>query len=305
MNTRTILVSLGAATLLAIVSADVLFQSNPQIRAALGGPRQFEGTGKIIKVDASTKTVQIAHQAIPGFMPAMAMPFPVRKASLLNGLTAGDPVRFKLVVTETDSWLDRIDKLQSGPEEAAPSNAPETAASANPDADRVQTGETVPDFALIDQDGRPLHLGQFRGQAVLVTFVYTRCPLPNFCPLMSRKFAELQERLGNHFDGRFHLLSITMDPEFDQPPILKSYAIRYSADPKDWTFGTGPSDQINLVASLFGLTHQAENGLIAHNLRTALIGPDGKLLQVWNSNVWTPYEVERSVAEALSAKSQT
>ncbi|MGN6553629.1 MAG: SCO family protein, partial [Verrucomicrobiota bacterium] len=139
-----------------------------------------------------------------------------------------------------------------------------------------------------------------RGKAVLLTFIYTRCPLPNFCPLMSKNFSQLEKRLSAEFTNRFQLLSVSMDPEFDRPAVLKEYASRYEANEKDWTFATGDAGQIEFVAGLMGLYYVRENGLISHDLRTALISPEGRLMHLWKSNVWTPYEVQRMVRETLA-----
>ena len=103
------------------------------------------------------------------------------------------------------------------------------------------------------------------------------------------------------FSGRYHLLSIRIDPDFDQPAVLKDYAARFEANENHWSFATGTAEQINSVAGLFGLFHEPENGLISHDLRTALIGPDGRLVQLWKSNVWTPYEIQRRVETALNS----
>ena len=168
----------------------------------------------------------------------------------------------------------------------------------------MQVGETVPDFQLVDQDGRAVRLSDYRGRAVVLTFIYTRCPLPNFCPLMSKHFAELEQRLNKELPGRYHLLSISMDPEFDTPAVLKEYASRYEARTADWTFATGDAGQIDTVAQLLGLYYVRENGLISHDLRTALFGPDGRLVHLWKSNVWTPYEVQRRVRETLSGSQE-
>jgi protein SCO1/2 len=156
----------------------------------------------------------------------------------------------------------------------------------------------VPEFTLTDQNGRPIRLSDFRGKAVVLTFIYTRCPLPNFCPLMSKNFEALQERLSRAVPGKCHLLSVSIDPKFDTPEVLKGYAALYHADEKSWSFATGSEEQMNVVASMFGLVHEPESGMISHNLRTALIGDDGRLLHLWKSNVWTPYEVQRMLEES-------
>jgi len=144
-----------------------------------------------------------------------------------------------------------------------------------------------------------VHLSDFRGKAVVLTFIYTRCPLPNFCPLMSKNFQALQERLSKAFPGKYHLLSVSIDPKFDTPEILKGYSALYHADTQSWNFVTGTEEQINEVASYFGLVHEQESGTISHNLRIVLISPDGHLVYLWKSNVWTPYEVHRMIEESV------
>jgi protein SCO1/2 len=208
-------------------------------------------------------------------------------------------VQFELLVTDDDSWISHIEKIQSEVAAAQPATGT-TRSLEELEAKRLRVGEVVPDFKLTDQDGRPIHLKDFRGKAVVLTFIYTRCPLPNFCPLMSKNFAELEQRLSKEFPNKYQLLSISMDPEFDRPEVLKEYAARYGADPKDWSFAAGDVGSLNFVAGLMGLYFEKENGLISHDLRTALIGPDGRLVQLWKSNVWTPYEVQRSVRETLT-----
>jgi protein SCO1/2 len=244
-------------------------------------------------------SVRIAHEAIPDYMPAMTMDFPV-KDSIPKDLAAGDQVQFELSVTDDDSWISHVTKIrpEGSPASVSPPKA-QTAASEAP-SDELQKGDAVPDFELIDQTGKPVRLSSFRGKHLVLTFIYTRCPLPNFCPLMSKNFQALQQRLEKEYPGRFQLLSITIDPKFDRPGILKEYAGRYGANEKCWTFATGTSEQIDSIASQFGLVHEPESGLISHNLRTALVGPDGRLRHVWKSNVWTPYEVDRMIGETFA-----
>lgn len=294
MKPKFILAGLCAVTLLGLAAVTICALANPTARQSAADQRVFHVTGQIREVDAFSKTVRIAHEAIPGYMPAMTMPLEVHDPLLLRGLNPGDHVRFDLRVTADDSWISQIEKVASddAPEQIANSGA---AAS----SDRVAPGEAVPDFALIDQNGQPVRLRDFKGKAVVLTFIYTRCPLPNFCPLMSRNFESLQQRLEKTSRGRYHLLSLSIDPRFDRPEVLKEYASRYGAEEGSWTFATGTEEQINSVAGLFGLFREQEGGLINHDLRTALIGPDGRLVHLWKSNVWTPYEVQRSIQELL------
>ena len=272
----------------------------PSIHGSTPVPaKTFIVHGTIRNVDVANGILRIAHEEIPNYMPAMTMPFTVKDPALLNGLATGDSVQFELAITDNDSWISHIEKLPSS--EGIPSSA--NASTASPqerESECLQSGEAVPDFQLVDQDGKAVRLSDFRGKAVVLTFIYTRCPLPNFCPLMSKNFAELEQRLSKEFSGKYHLLSITMDPDFDRPEVLKDYASRYDARASDWSFATGTADQIKSVASLVGLYYARENGLITHDLRTALIGPDGRLVHLWKSNVWTAYEVQRMVRETLT-----
>lgn len=223
----------------------------------------------------------------------MTMPLQVKDAALLDGLRVGDEIHFELSVTDDDSWISRLEKIGDGkaaPAAAVPSSAEST---------ELRRGERVPDFALTDENGKPMRLSDFRGKAVVLTFIYTRCPLPNFCPLMSKNFQALQERLSKAFPGKCHLLSVSIDPKFDRPEVLKGYGALYGANSQSWSFATGTEEQINEVASSFGLVYEPEGGMISHNLRTALISPDGRLVHLWKSNVWTPYEVHRMIEESV------
>jgi protein SCO1/2 len=259
----------------------------------------FQVHGTVRGVDVSKGTIRISHEAIPNYMPAMTMDLPVKGSPIPKDLAPGDDVQFELLVTEDDSWIANVVNIMPARPGRASAGA-EAIASGEPTSTELQKGETVPDFQFIDQNGKSIRLSDFRGKPVVLTFIYTRCPLPNFCPLMSKNFQALQQRLQKEFPDRFQLLSVTIDPKFDRPDILKEYAGRYSTNEKCWTFATGTQEQIDSIAGLFGLVHESESGLISHNLRTALIGTDGRLRYIWKSNVWTPYEVARMLEETMS-----
>jgi protein SCO1/2 len=293
MKVYLALLILCGGALAAVIAATVIHHNQAPVAPAATN-QVFQVKGQIRSVESDGKTLRIAHEAIPGFMPAMEMPFTVKDPQALRGLAQGDTVRFELIVTKDDSWIDRVEKTTDAPAPALPASPSPEAAS-----NEIEIGQTVPDFALTDQNGHPFRLQDLRGKAVVLTFIYTRCPLPNFCPLMNRNFASLQERFAKELPGKVQLLSISFDPQFDTPAQLKQYASVYQKDDKDWVFATGTREQVDYVTSMFGLVREPANGFINHDLRTALISPGGKLVHVWRSNVWTPYEVQRMVRETL------
>lgn len=293
MKTRTILLTFTALTLAVVVSAVAIHRQTTLNKPTTQqtAEQTFDVKGHIVSIEPGGKTVHIAHEDIPDFMPAMTMPFTLQHPEQVADLSVGDPVKFRLVVTRDDSWISTIDKDASATRVVA--QAPGSS------DNRVQTGETVPDFELLDQNGAPLKLSQFHGEAVLVTFIYTRCPLPNFCPLMSNRFSELQDRLAKKFPGKFHLISVSFDPDFDTPAVMKDYGKRFGARQKMWSLATGSQQQVDKVAGLFGLIKERDANGYTHDLRTALISPDGKLIHIWRSNVWTLDEVESMLGDVL------
>lgn len=173
---------------------------------------------------------------------------------------------------------------------AEPKHTP--SASAERDA-RVKEGKEMPRFGLTDQNGERISLDTFRGQPFVLTFVFTRCPLPNFCPRMSNNFEELQTAIktGSATLAKTRLLSITLDPDYDTPKILSDYAAFHHADRQIWTFATGDGKEIEALTRAFSVYRQNEGGTISHGLATALINRDGKIEKIWRGNAWTPAEV--------------
>jgi protein SCO1 len=297
MKKKIFIIALPVLTVLGVLVALRFHQPTPR---SIVAKQTFQVHGRIRSLDRAHQTIVIAHEEIPGYMSAMTMPLQVKAPALFKGLEAGNDVQFELSVTEEDSWISHIEKIL--PEQPVETRLAEATQgpTLRPSTELLK-GELIPDFNLIDQNGRPIRLCNYRGKAVVLTFIFTRCPLPNFCPLMSKNFAALQERLSKEFPGRFQLLSISIDPQFDRPAVMKDYAGRYNADESCWSFATGDPEQIEFVGGLFGLVREPEGGLISHNLRTALIGSDGRLVHLWKSNVWTPYEIHRMVSESFIA----
>lgn len=253
-------------------------------------PKQYALKGQVLGVKPESSEVLIKHEDIQGFMPGMTMPFKARDAKLLSGLQPGDLVTATLVVAETDAHLSMLTK--TGHAELDVPAAPETASSG---FELLKDGETVPDQRLIDQDGRPRPLSTLRGHRVALTFIYTRCPMPDFCPLMDRHFQAVQRAIKQSpalADVR--LVSVSFDPQFDTPPVMKAHAERLQADPLIWSFVTGEREEITRFAARFGVSvERAEQNPIdiTHNLRTAIIDAEGRVVKVHTGNSWTPADV--------------
>lgn len=247
--------------------------------------KRYELKGKVVSVDRAKGEAAVEHEEVEGFMAAMTMDFPVRDAEALKIMEAGDRIAASLVVTDDGYWLESpvITKGLTG----GPVTPP--AGSAEP-----RPGDEVPDVKLVNQDGRPLNPRQFEGRALVVNFIYTRCPLPDQCPLLSANFARLNAAiLGDPaLRKRAHLLSVTLDPEYDRPPVLKAYGGTYAGGRFDnWDFATGEPAEVRRFAEFFGLSYKAEGGQVIHTLRTAVVTPEGKLLKVYRGNEWKPDEV--------------
>ena len=254
---------------------------------AAANERRFPIEGRVVAADPAAHSLTLDHHEVPGYMKAMTMSFTVHGDWVFNYVHPGDTVQATLVVGD-EAWLEDVVVTQS--------RGPADVSSTSP-VHLPEKGETVPDFRFTNQEGGPVHLAQFRGQPLLITFIYSRCPLPDYCPRLSTNFAEVARMLRETSPaafGRLQMLSVTLDPEFDSPPVLRSYAKRYSAaDPelKHWSFVTGSPDQIRKAADFFGLSYDQQHGEIVHNLRTALIDADGKVFELYSGNQWKPAEV--------------
>jgi protein SCO1 len=252
--------------------------------------KQYELKGQVLGVKQDAGEVLIKHEDIQGFMPGMTMPFRVREAKLLDGLAPGDLVAATLVLEGADAYLSTLKKTGHAPVDVPA--APETASSG---FGLLKPGETVPDQLLIDQDGRPRPLSTLRGHRVALTFIYTRCPMPDFCPLMDRHFQSVQREIKKTpalSDVR--LVSVSFDPQFDTPPVMKAHAARLQADPLIWSFVTGDREEVTRFAARFGVSvERAEQNPvdITHNLRTAIIDAGGRLVKMHSGNSWTPADL--------------
>jgi len=258
-------------------------------------PQQFKTyplRGTIVSTNAAKGEVTINHQAIPGFMSAMTMPYKLRDTRILGELHPGDAVTADVLVSqssEADIFVDHFVVVGQAKPDYKPAVQYHVPA----------PGDQVPDFHLTDQDGHPVRLSQFHGKALLITFIYTRCPLPDFCPRVTRNFAAVEKSLAANpaLYAKTHLLCASFDPAGDTPARLKAYGEQYmgAAAPKafaHWDFAVPAKAQLDPLAEWFdvGLTKEP-NDTITHTLSTTLIGPDGKVVKFYPGNDWTPEEL--------------
>lgn len=260
--------------------------------------REYELSGQILVIRPETSEVMIRHGDIVGFMPGMTMPFKVDDAALLEGRVAGDLVTATLVVTDERAWLSTLTATGHAPlPEDAPDSIPAAAG-----VHVLEPGDEVPDTPLASPQG-PVSLRAPRGMATAMTFIYTRCPLPDYCPLMDRRFAEVQRTVAGDavLNRRVRLLSISFDPEYDTPERLGAHASALRADPAIWRFATiADPDDIDVFAARFGVNVIREkDGTITHNLRTVVIDPDGRVVSARGGNTWTAAEVVADLRTAL------
>ena len=258
--------------------------------------REFELRGQVLAVNAARQEITVKHEDIRGFMPAMTMPFRLANAREIEGRRPGELVRATLVVETNDAYLKNVER--TGEATLTSSYLPPSTATL------LEPGEAVPELAFVDQHGQSHRLSEFRGTLLAVTFIYTRCPIPDFCPLMDRHFASVQHTLAgdDQLRGRVHLLSVSFDPEFDSPKVLAKHATRAGADPATWSFVTGDRDDVDAFAGKFGVSvMRGDAGAqeILHNLRTAVIDERGRLVKVFTGNDWQPSQL---VAELRAAR---
>lgn len=254
--------------------------------------KRYAFTGRVVSVDAQEQSGLIDGDAVPGFMDAMAMTYKLKPPAIVTQLAAGDSISADLVNIEPDYWLENI-KVTGHSKPAAPTTQ------------RIPSpGDAVPNFAFTNQDGRRFSLSQYKGKVLLITFIYTRCPFPDFCPRMSSNFAEVHKQLAaNSALANTQLLSLSFDPEHDTPKVLRDYgfSVAHTHDPKlfsRWQFAVPSAQDLPKVADFFGLVYKPENGLITHNLSTAVISPDGKIVKWYHGSDWQVSDLIKDAGEA-------
>ena len=264
--------------------------------------KRYPFTGKVVSVNKAAKKATISHEDIPGYMDAMTMEFPIHEDWVWNDLTPGSEIHADLVVDNTAKdpfWLEKIGIVAA----ADPNQTP------TPDP---AVGKQIPDFSLTNQDGKKISTKDYLGKAWALTFIYARCPLPDYCIKMSTNFSDLANQLKNdpEWKDKIRLLSISFDPENDTPQKLHSYGAGYlgNQNPPDfsiWQLAVGSDPEVKKIASFFGLdyrTDETNKTQIIHNLRTAVIEPDGKVVKVFPGNEWTPVQLLNELKAASAQK---
>lgn len=254
--------------------------------------QRYDLKGKVVMVEKDKHLVTIAHEDVTGLMPAMTMPFTVPNQSDLDYLAPEDQVTATLVVDGSQSWLENLFVVRT------------TGSASVPPPTEAKPGDELPNFALQNQDGKEIRLHNYRGKALLLTFIYTRCPLPEYCTLMSNNFAQIDRQLQQNPEvySRTHLLSVSIDPKFDTPQVLRSYGAAHTERYENetfahWEFASG--EQVKDLAQFFGLRYFAEQDQIIHGLKTVIIKPDGTVARVYSGNDWKPEDVANELKRVL------
>ena len=257
--------------------------------------------GLVREIDLDRHKAVIRHEAIPGYMPAMTMEFNVRDTNELSGIAVGDTVTFRLTVSEETHWIDQLSKVASATNSDSvvkPQITPSQIAELKP-------GDFLPDYELIGESGKTVRFSEFRGKVVAFTFIFTRCPLPDYCPRMGSNFAKARELMlaNTYAPTNWQFLSISFDPNFDKPAVLSSYANFYRKDNADrWLFAAAPiSSLVQLAPRLDLMVNREAGGSISHNLRTVVLDTQGRIYGQFDGNQWTPSELAQALVDAAAA----
>ena len=258
-------------------------------------PKRYFGRAIVLQVNQQDNRVTLSHEAIPHYMDAMVMPFSVRDPKLLAGVQRGQRVHFRLAVEKKVAYLDHLKVVSAAPVD------PSTWQSA-PLSEVVKLGEHFPNFELTDHRGARVSMSEFRGKVVAVNFIYTRCPLPDYCPRMTNNFAALRNRFAAAVGRQLVLLTLTFDPQHDTSQVLSDYAKSYKIEVPGWHFLTGNPQEIARVSGLFGVEYWPDEGMITHNLQTGLIDREGRLAANVEGKDYTAEQLGDLVALLLQGK---
>ena len=260
------------------------------------GSQKYDVTGVLLQVDREHQTISVSCQEIPGYMDAMVMPFTVSNPKMLSGLEPGMSIDFSVVVDKDSSHAEGIrahpfESLELDPTQARRYKLMENAIAAKSSADILHVGQAVPDFSLLDQNRQTVSLSQFAGKVVAITFIYTRCPRPDYCIRLSNNFGLLQKRFPQEMGRDLILLTIVIDPARDQPETLADYARTWKADARSWHFLTGSLADIQKLCRGFDMVFYPDEALLVHSFHTVVIDRQSKLAANLEGNNFTPQQL--------------
>ena len=256
--------------------------------------KHFDLKGQVLDKKPVTNEITVNHEDIPGFMSAMTMSYSVKDKTGFQQVEPGDFIAADVITAKNGNeyWLENIRITDaSGRKTIKPATV-----------HRLDIGERVPDLSLVNQDGKSFRLDDFKGKAVLITFIYTRCPMPTFCPRLSGQFAKIQDDLAKtpvDF-AKTHLVTISFDPKYDTPPVLRKYGLAYlDNDPagfSHWDFASAKEGDLRKIADAFGLEYFEEDNQIAHSMVIVLMSPEGTVAKYWSTE-WTTVELEDALRQ--------
>ena len=263
--------------------------------------RRYRLKGTVVQVDKAQQHLVVDHEEIPGFMGAMTMPYPVVDPQTLEKLSPGDQITADVVVTSNEIHLENVVVVKKSDGKTSPAGAQLQPSDQN---------APVPDFTLVNQDGKRVRLADYRGKSVLLTFIYTRCPLADYCPLMTHNFAEIEKNIEKSPElyAKTHLISISFDSQYDTPKVLRNYARAFVADRgqqtfEHWEFATIPAAEKKDVTKFFDVFVTQEQGQVVHSMSTAIISPDGHMYKAYNGNDWKPADVLMDLNASTASES--
>lgn len=272
------------------------------VTAACTNAKKFSLQGEVLAKNASTNELTIKHGDIPGFMPAMTMPYKIKDVTLMPDVEVGDKIAAQAMVDKKtgDYWLENIRVTNRSGRGQVDLEAPHM----------LSAGEIVPDIPLVNQDGHTIRFADFKGKAILLTFIYTRCPMPTFCPRLSSQFAKIHNELkkvSKDYDGT-HLLTVSFDPKYDTAPVLRKYGLAYLDGDETgfshWDFAYTDATDLRRLAEAFGLQYEEQDNQIAHTMSIVLIGPDERVVKSWSVE-WTSEELLEALRNAAAGRART
>ncbi len=315
-----------------IMKCSVLFAILLFARSVLAAPtdndqntKSYPARGIVEGIAPNLSQVTIHNRDIPGYMAEMTMDYPVKNTNELSGISTNDEITFTLMVTDNSDWVENIHRIgksagsmthtMSMPGDmlmtnsmpmtnhmSMPANMPMSMnMSGGMMPSLVKPGDLLPNYSLTTEDGNPIHLSDFRGQALAFTFFYTRCPLPDYCPRLNNNFKQTREILSADANGptNWQFLSISFDPANDTPEVLTDYAGAYrGGDTNRWLFASAPTNVLVDAALRLGLIIMPQGDSISHNMRTVVLDPRGRVYKQFNGNLWTPRQLADAMTQA-------